>query len=59
MEESTQAATTIPERINTKLRAALQSVQEIHITDKSGGCGQSFQVIVVAPEFKDMKLLER
>lgn len=52
---SAEALTT---RINEKLRAAL-TIQDIYIQDKSGGCGQSFLVVVVAEDFKDMKLLER
>jgi stress-induced morphogen len=51
---------TIPDKISTKLRSALPSLVDLHIEDKSGGCGQSYLVIVVADaDFRDIKLLER
>ncbi|KAF0977701.1 hypothetical protein FDP41_003023 [Naegleria fowleri] len=31
----------------------------VQVIDQSGGCGSSFQVFVVSPEFQDKKLLER
>ncbi len=48
------------EKISEKLRSALPSLVDLHIEDRSGGCGQSFLVIVVADaDFRDIKLLER
>jgi stress-induced morphogen len=44
--------------IKEKLRGDLK-IKELHIMDKSGGCGQCLLAIVVAEDFKDMKLLDR
>lgn len=49
----------LTEVISSKLKSALPGLQDLHIQDKSGGCGQSYLVIVIAEEFKEMKLLQR
>ena len=56
MVESTE--TDIAKTLDTKLRANFD-ITELHIKDVSGGCGQSFQVIVICESFKEIKLLER
>ena len=56
MVESTE--TDIAKTLDTKLRANFD-ITELHIKDVSGGCGQSFQVIVICESFKELKLLER
>ena len=46
--EMEESKPTIQAIISQKLREALPSLIDLHIEDKSGGCGQSFLVIVVA-----------
>ena len=48
----------ISAQIESKLKAQL-TVEQFVIKDVSGGCGQSFQLYIVATEFNDLKLLER
>ena len=54
MVESNDMATAL----DTKIRANFD-VAELVIKDVSGGCGQSFQVILICESFKELKLLER
>ena len=56
MVESTNSE--MAKALDTKLRANFD-ISELHIKDVSGGCGQSFQVILICESFKDLKLLER
>ena len=49
---------TIQTRIEEKVRAGLD-VSDFLLQDKSGGCGQSFLLIVISQAFKDVKLLDR
>ena len=49
---------TLQELIAQKLRANLNII-DLVIKDKSGGCGQSFLAVIIAEEFKDMKLIDR
>lgn len=48
----------IQQRIEEKLRSSFD-IKDLIVRDQSGGCGQSFLCIVIAEEFKIMKLLER
>jgi stress-induced morphogen len=45
-------------QIESKLRANL-SVQHLIIKDTSGGCGQSYELVLVAEQFEQMGLLAR
>ena len=45
-------------QIESKLRANL-SVQQLIIKDTSGGCGQSYELVLVAEQFESMGLLAR
>ena len=51
-------ATDMAKTLDTKIRANFDTT-ELIIKDVSGGCGQSFQVIIICESFKELKLLER
>ena len=48
----------IANRIEEKVRAAL-SCSELILEDKSGGCGQSYLLIVISDDFANVTLLNR
>ena len=52
------ASADIASRIEEKVRAAL-AVNELVLEDKSGGCGQSYLLIVISEAFTNVKLLDR
>ena len=58
VETQSEPTSDIAQSIDTKLRANIE-ISELHIKDVSGGCGQSFQVIVISEQFGAMKLLDR
>ena len=54
-----QKAQALSLKISEKLHSAFPTLHHLAITDTSGGCGSSFRIIIVADEFKEMKLLQR
>ena len=57
-EAAQNSAGSIVERIEQKIRANLE-VSHYQLDDKSGGCGQSFLLIVICAAFANVKLLDR
>ena len=53
-----ETGTTMQERIEQKVKAAID-VTHFLLQDKSGGCGQSFLLIVISEAFANVKLLDR
>ena len=58
VETKSMPTSNIAQRINKKIRKNIK-ISELHIKDISGGCGQSFQVIVVSKQFGKIPLLAR
>jgi len=48
------SVSTLEETLRTKLNAS-----HVEVRDMSGGCGQSFEAIIVSPEFKGKTTLAR
>lgn len=46
------------EQVERRLKESLDATH-VTVLDVSGGCGQSFEVAVVSPQFEGKRLLER
>ncbi|GAA98623.1 hypothetical protein E5Q_05310 [Mixia osmundae IAM 14324] len=45
--------------LEARIRAVLPSATHVQVFDISGGCGQSYEVIIVSPDFEGMSTLKR